>query len=460
MLISHLADQIGARLTGGDVDFTSVSTDTRQIKPGDLFVALKGLNFDAHEFVDLAFRSGAAAAMVDCNFEQSFEHPMVRVKDTRLGLGQLGKTWLAQFDVSKIAITGSCGKTSVKEMVAAILANEGDTLATQGNLNNDIGVPLTLCRIKQHHRFAVIEMGANHVGEIAYVAALVEPHVALVNNVGPAHLEGFGSIDNVAQAKSEIYENLANNGIAVINLDDDYADYFLNKTRNKVQMTFSAKDQSADVWLRSSSSNPLGQYQFEVHCKGDDLSIQLSLIGAHNVNNALAAITIAKATNCSAQAIVKGLESLHSVPGRLNPLQLTSQLRVIDDSYNANPASIRSAIDLLSSLPGTTCLVLGDMAELGDDEVQQHREIGQYAAEKGIQNLYVTGRFAQHYLQGFQQAASATGDAVELDSHEQVASALLAMAGDRTVLVKGSRSAAMEKVIDCIKRQLQIEGSH
>lgn len=460
MLISHLADQIGAHRTGGDVDFTSVSTDTRQIKPGDLFVALKGLNFDAHEFVDLAFRSGAAAAMVDCNFEQSFEHPMVRVKDTRLGLGQLGKAWLAQFDVSKIAITGSCGKTSVKEMVAAILANEGDTLATQGNLNNDIGVPLTLCRIKQHHRFAVIEMGANHVGEIAYVATLVEPHVALVNNVGPAHLEGFGSIDNVAQAKSEIYENLANNGIAVINLDDDYADYFLNKTRNKVQMTFSAKDRSADVWLRSSSSNPLGQYQFEVHCKGDDLSIQLSLIGAHNVNNALAAITIAKATNCGAQAIVKGLESLHSVPGRLNPLQLTSELRVIDDSYNANPASIRSAIDLLSSLPGKACLVLGDMAELGDDEIQQHREIGQYAAEKGIQNLYVTGRFAQHYLQGFQQAASATGGAVELDSHEQVASALLAMAGDRTVLVKGSRSAAMEKVIDCIRRQLQIEGSH
>lgn len=445
MLLSTLAEKIGATLTGGDVEFLNVSTDTRSIQPGDLFVALKGERFDAHDFVAQALDAGAVAAMVSRMVKT--EKPIVQVDDTRLGLGQLGKAWLQQFDVKKIAITGSSGKTSVKEMVAAILACEGETLVTAGNLNNDIGVPLTLCKLRQKHQYAVIEMGANHVGEIAYVSELVRPHISLVNNVGPAHLEGFGSIENVAKAKGEIYENLADGGTAIINIDDQHAPYFKTLAAGHTVKAFSMS-QDADVMLDSLQADTSGRYSFTASVDGESVSIRLPLLGLHNVSNALAAMAVSIAAGASAQSLKKGLEALQPVKGRLCPVMEIESLHVIDDSYNANPASIKSAIDILGGLDVETVLVLGDMAELGSDAAQQHEQVGQYAAQQGIKKLYVLGQFADAYGKGFQQAEN--GAFEKADSYEQLANMLSQQEQGKTVLIKGSRSSAMEKVIHCL----------
>lgn len=445
MLLSTLAEKIGATLTGDDVEFLNVSTDTRTIQPGDLFVALKGERFDAHDFVAQALDAGAVAAMVSRAVKT--EKPIVQVDDTRLGLGQLGKAWLQQFDVKKIAITGSSGKTSVKEMVAAILACEGETLATAGNLNNDIGVPLTLCKLRQKHQYAVIEMGANHAGEIAYVSELVRPHISLVNNVGPAHLEGFGSIENVAKAKGEIYENLADGGTAIINIDDQHAPYFKTLAAGHTVKAFSMS-QDADVMLDSLQADTSGRYSFTASVDGESVSIRLPLLGLHNVSNALAAMAVSIAAGASAQSLKKGLEALQPVKGRLCPVVEIESLHVIDDSYNANPASIKSAIDILGGLDVETVLVLGDMAELGSDAAQQHEQVGQYAAQQSIKKLYALGQFADAYGKGFQQAEN--GAFEKADSYEQIANMLFQQEQGKTVLIKGSRSSAMEKVIHCL----------
>ncbi|MCG8536662.1 MAG: UDP-N-acetylmuramoyl-tripeptide--D-alanyl-D-alanine ligase, partial [Pseudomonadales bacterium] len=354
MLLSTLANSIAAEHVGDDVAFTNVSTDTRSIQPGDLFVALKGERFDAHEFLDQAVAAGASALMVSSPVNQSV--PQIVVADTRQGLGQLSQAWLAQFNPKKVAITGSCGKTSVKEMTAAILKEEGEVLATQGNFNNDIGVPLTLCRVREEHRFAVIEMGANHVGEIDYVSNLVRPDVALVNNVGPAHLEGFGSIENVARAKGEIYKNLAQAGVAVVNLDDAYAEYFLKQLEGKACLGFSmcSTNSDADIVLVHCDIENDGSCSFSVSVCGEQLTVKLGLLGKHNVSNALAAMALSKAVGASTQSMVKGLSALTPVKGRLCAVKDIRSFHVIDDSYNANPASMRSAIDLLASLENKT----------------------------------------------------------------------------------------------------------
>ncbi|HBO95602.1 MAG TPA: UDP-N-acetylmuramoylalanyl-D-glutamyl-2, 6-diaminopimelate--D-alanyl-D-alanine ligase [Gammaproteobacteria bacterium] len=445
MLVSSLAKKINAIQLGEDVEFSRVSTDTRTLQPGDFFVALKGERFDGHEYVELARQSGAVAAMVSDKVDA--ELTLVQVADTRLGLGALGRIWAAQYSAKKVAITGSSGKTTVKEMVASICSLVGPTLFTEGNLNNDIGVPLTLCRLTNQHRFAIIELGANHVGEIAYASALVAADIALVNNVGVAHLEGFGSRERIAQAKSEIYATLAAGKSAVINLDDAFAEFLMQQAQHTHCTTYSMKGGSADVHLLDCHMNALGQYQFTASVLGSQVTVELQLIGRHNVANALAAMTIAHLAGCSPNDISKGLAQVKAVPGRLRVVEELSDCNVIDDTYNANPDSMHSAIDVLCSLPGETCLVLGGMAELGPEGRSLHQQVGRYAADKGIKTLFAVGEAASLYREGF-LAGSPNGVFVTAQNHQRLAEDLYANHQDKTILIKGSRSAQMEKVIE------------
>lgn len=458
MLTSSLANKIDAELLGADVEFSRVSTDTRTIQPGDFFVALKGEQFDGHEYVQLAQQSGAVAAMVSTQLQVDF--PQILVKDTRLGLGALGKAWAGQFSPKKMAITGSSGKTTVKELLASICSQVGSTLYTQGNLNNDIGVPLTLCRLASAHQFAVIEMGANHAGEIAYTAALAGADIALVNNVGAAHLEGFGSLEQVAKAKSEIYGALSPDGVAVINLDDAFAEFFKGQAQHSKQATYSMVNPSADVHLQSLQVSTSGQCQFSASVFGDSVAVNLQLIGRHNVMNALAAMTIAHLVGCSISDISKGLSLVEAVPGRLRAVAELEGCNVIDDTYNANPDSMKSAIDVLSSLSGHACLVLGGMAELGHESRRLHQEIGRYAAEKGIGTVYAVGETAALYREGF-LAGSSDGVFVTAENHQRLAEDLYSNHRDKAILIKGSRSSQMEKVIArMLECQLAKRGNH
>jgi len=458
MLTSSLVSKIDAALVGSDVEFARVSTDTRTIQPGDFFVALKGEHFDGHEYVQLAQQSGAVAAMVSTQLQ--VDVPQVLVADTRLGLGALGKAWAGQFSPKKIAITGSSGKTTVKELSASICAQVGPTLYTQGNLNNDIGVPLTLCRLASEHQFAVIEMGANHAGEIAYTAGLTGADIALVNNVGAAHLEGFGSLEQVAKAKSEIYGALSPAGVAVINLDDAFAGFFKEQSGRARQVTYSMLDTSADVHLESMQMNDSGKCRFSALVFGSSIAVDLQLIGRHNVENALAAMAIAHLAGCSVSDISKGLSLVKAVPGRLRAVDELVSCNVIDDTYNANPESMKSAIDVLSSLSDQTCLVVGGMAELGRETRRLHQEVGHYAAEKGIGTVYAVGEAAAQYREGF-LAGSSDGVFVTAENHQRLAEDLYANHSDKLILIKGSRSSQMEKVIErMLECQLAKRGNH
>lgn len=449
MKLKQLADSINGKLVGSDAEFSSVSTDTRTLQPGDLFVALQGPNFDGHAYLEQAFAKGAVAALVSraCDVAQ----PQIVVADTLRALGDTGRVWAQQFKAKKVAITGSCGKTTLKEMVAAILSQVGETLFTKGNLNNEIGVPLTLARINAQHRFAVIECGANHVGEIAYTVNLVKPDVAVVNNVAPAHLEGFGSIDRVAQAKSEIYSGLDAQGIAVINQDDAYAALFREKTKSSRQITFSLREAGASVSADNLRCNALGQYAFTVQLPQAQFDIQLPLLGLHNVRNALAACALTLALDIPVSAMQAGLRRVRAVPGRLFPVEDVPGFHIIDDSYNANPASIRAAIDVLAEAGSNTCLVLGGMGELGDTSDQLHEQTGAYAAQKGIARVYSMGPNAAFYQRGYVQQQPPQGRFIICDSHQQIAEKLRQDETGKTILVKGSRSTAMEKVIHALR---------
>ncbi|MFZ5601094.1 MAG: UDP-N-acetylmuramoyl-tripeptide--D-alanyl-D-alanine ligase [Pseudomonadota bacterium] len=449
MKLSQLAASINGQLIGSDGEFSSVSTDTRTLQQGDLFVALQGPNFDGHTYLPQAFAKGAVAALVSkpCDVPQ----PQILVADTLRGLGDTGRVWAQQFAVKKIAITGSSGKTTLKEMVAAILAEVAETLSTKGNLNNDIGVPLTLSRLNAQHRFAVVECGANHVGEIAYTVNLVQPDVAVVNNVAPAHLEGFGSIDRVAQAKGEIYSGLGVHGVAVINLDDAYAHQFLAQTSKLRQLTFSLRNPQASVVADNLRCNALGQYAFTVQLPDDQFDIQLPLLGVHNVRNALAACALTLALDIPVAAMLAGLKKVRAVPGRLFPVEDLPGFNIIDDSYNANPASLKAAIDVLADVSSSTCLVLGGMGELGDTSAQLHEQVGSYAAQKGILRVYSLGPNAGFYQRGYVQHQPPQGRFIVCDSHQQIADNLKQHEKDKTILVKGSRSTAMEKVIHALR---------
>lgn len=429
-----------ASLSGESVSINGVSIDTRTLNPGDLYVAIVGERFNGHEFVQAAKDAGAAAIMV--HEEVQSDIAQLKVADTQAALGQLGKFWAKRFGIPTIAITGSNGKTTVKEIITSILQQIGPVLATRGNLNNELGVPLTLLGMRKEHLYAVVEMGANHAGEIARLVALAEPDVAVVTNIGTAHLEGFGSVQGIAKAKSEIYAGLKADGYGVINADDAYADLMRAACEHCHTREFGRSD-TADV-------RGLPGQQLAITSMGRQLSPRFRLAGEHNVMNALAAVAAVQSLDVQADSILRGLEAVSAVPGRLEKKSGAKGSLIIDDSYNANPDSVRSAIKVLAGYQGRRHLVLGDMAELGPDAVNFHCTIGKFAREQGIDGLWTTGE-----LSAAAQAAFNTDGAVaeqEKGAHfahqDLLVNALSSqLADDVTVLVKGSRSAGMEQVV-------------
>ncbi len=440
MRLSEIAGPLAGTLSGGDCEFSSVSTDTRKIVPGDLFVALSGPNFDGNRFVPEAAAKKACGAIVSA--VQDAGVPQLEVADTRIALGELGALNRRQFKGPVIAVTGSSGKTTVKEMIASILQGSGAVLATEGNLNNEVGVPLTLLKIGAEHRYAVIELGASAVGEIALTVRMAGPDVALITNAAGAHIEGFGGLANVVRAKGEIYDGLGEDGTAIVNLDDPAAEQWLSRIRARTRITFSLERGEADIRAEQIGAGANGCAEFTLAGVPDPLPVRLGVPGRHNVANALAAAAACLATGLDARDIVGGLESFTGVRGRLQYLDGPGGSRIIDDAYNANPSSFRAAIEVLASAPGTRVLVMGDMAELGEDAEQMHADTGRAARDAGIDRLFTRGPLSAH-------AAAAFGsDAQCFDDVDQLVSELrpLLMPGV-TVLVKGSRSARMEQVV-------------
>ncbi|OOZ37286.1 UDP-N-acetylmuramoyl-tripeptide--D-alanyl-D-alanine ligase [Solemya velesiana gill symbiont] len=442
---TSVAEQLGTQHLGAEVCFSSVSTDTRTIGSGDLFVAIQGPSFDAHDFIGRVKASGAAAAMV--SRESDVAISQVVVPDTRIGLGRLAALWRQASNAPLVAVTGSNGKTTVKEMLAVILAKSGTVLSTQGNLNNDIGLPLTLMRL-QEQDYAVVEMGANHGGEIEYLSSIARPDVAVLTNAARAHLEGFGSVEGVARAKGEIVTGLADGGWFVFNGDDTWAPLWRELAGDRQVRTFGVR-QLADVhspedawevhWTETGFCS-----RFPVITPEGEVTIELALAGRHNRMNALAAVAAAQLLGISLEQIREGLASLAPVKGRLQPLAGKNGIGLIDDSYNANPDSVNAAIDVLVTAPGRRFLVLGELVEMGEEGQLFYRELGEYARRAGIEHLYAMSEAGG--------AADAFGEGGCLfETHEELAGALLNTLnpGDR-VLVKGSRKAAMEQVINAL----------
>jgi len=440
--LNSVAAVTGGVLHGESVAFGTVTTDTRALEPGALYAALRGERFDGHDFVPEAQARGAAAALV--SRVASVALPQVVVPDVLAGLAAFAAAWRSDFRGPVVGLTGSNGKTTVKEMIGSILAVEGPCLVTRGNLNNHIGVPLTLCRLEDAHRWAVIEMGANHQGEIAYLASLARPDVGLVINAGPAHLEGFGGIEGVAKGKGEMFAALGAGQTAVINADDHFADYWRGVARGAGRVITFGMRQPADfaaggVHERTEAGGP--SIEFDLTCPLGRRRVPLALAGEHNVMNALAAAAAAHAAGAGLEAIVEGLASMRAVAGRLEFKSLPDGGRLIDDSYNANPGSVRAGLRSLAALPGERWLVLGEMRELGEHSAQLHAEIGEFARQCGVNRLLAVGDDARHAVEAF--GAGATWFAGVEDLIRSIAGQ--AVAGV-TVMVKGSRSNRLERV--------------
>ncbi len=447
MTLHEAAHAIAAGAQGADAGFSGVSTDSRTIAAGELFVALKGENFDGHAYVSEVLARGAAGALVSQEFAAGHpDLPLISVTDTRLALGALAAQWRGRFAIPLIGITGSNGKTTVKEMCAAILrAQHGSAdavLATVGNLNNDIGLPLTLLKLRASHRAAVIEMGMNHAGEIDYLTLLAQPSVALVNNAQRAHLEGLGSVQDVALAKGEIFAGLPADGVAVFNADDAQVEIWCELARDRRRLTFGI-DQAADV-----------RGQFAGHGLGSDLAlttpwgafkVTLAVPGLHNARNACAAAAATLAAGASVAAVREGLAGFAGVKGRLQRRAGRKGALVVDDSYNANPDSMRAAIDVLAAVPGKRIFVMGDMGEAGAAAGQFHDEVGGYAKSHGIDRLFCLGEMSVAAARNFGEGGQ------HFPRLDELLRTLQSELGPQTtVLVKGSRFMRMERVVDAI----------
>ena len=446
MRLSEIAKATGGRVIGEDVLVHSVGTDSRKLEAGQLFIALKGERFDGHDYAESILSQGAAAVLISRDVGVA---PAVLVEDTRLALGRLAAWWRAKFFIPVAAITGSNGKTSVKEMLAAILrvaAGADDTvLATQGNLNNDIGLPLTLLRLRDHHRYAVVEMGMNHAGEISYLTRIGRPDVALINNATSAHLGGLGSVEGVAKAKGEIFEGLANGGVAVINADDAYAGLWQSLAGQHRIVRFglhTGAEVTAAYTLYADGSD------LQLHTPDGERALRLPVPGLHNVRNALAATAVALSMGVPLDAVAEGLAGFAGVKGRLQRRPGRHGALLLDDTYNANPASMRAAIDVLARQTGKRLLVMGDMGELGENEAALHAELGAYAKAARVDGLYALGRLSIKAVEAYGHGAS------HHDAVESLAEALLPeLDAGTTVLVKGSRFMRMERVIDLLQEQ-------
>ncbi len=441
MTLSECAKIVQGTLIGEDVSFSSVSIDTRAIKPKQLYIAIKGKNFDGNDFVDLAQQAGAIAAIVHKGANTSLPH--IVVENTSLALAQLAGAWRKKLAVSVVGVTGSNGKTTVKEMIAAILAVNHQVLFTLGNLNNDIGVPLTLLQLDEQHRYAVIEMGANHPKEIEYSSTYAAADVAVITNAGAAHIAGFVSVEGVAQAKGEIIETLKTDGVAILNRDDDYFDYWQGIAGNKKIISFGL-NAYADVTasaIHTSIQDNAFITSFSLFYAQTVISINLKLAGQHNVVNALAAAAACIALGVSFEQIKQGLESVKPVTGRLQPLVSRLGNIVIDDSYNANAASLKAGLTVLVDCSTKPWLILGAFGELGEDSVKIHTEIGELIKASGVQRLLAIGDDASYTVQTYGEGASF------FDSQDELIAALRKeLKGDETLLIKGSRARRMENV--------------
>lgn len=433
----------GARLVGADAAFEGVSTDSRTAPAGALFVALKGETFDAHDFLGEVAERGVAAVVVHA-LPEGWRLPAIVVPDTLVALGRIANAWRSQYAIPVIGVTGSNGKTTVKEMIAAILAaafGEDGRLATQGNLNNEIGVPLTLFRLGAQHRAAVIEMGMNHPGEIGRLAAIAAPTVAMVNNAQREHQEFMHTVEAVARENGSVLQALPSDGVAVFPGDDTYTELWRGLAKCPV-LTFGLTDQ-CDVRATYASAG-FGN-ELQVSARGQRFALKLAAAGDHNVRNALAAIASTLAAGIPVDAIVRGLENFAPVGGRLQRKQAANGATVIDDTYNANPDSMRAAIDVLAAYSSPRILVVGDMGEVGTQGKEFHEEVGAYAQERGIDNVLATGELTRHM--------TASG-ARHYEQFDELLAALDSLLGgnagvkcEATVLVKGSRFMKMERVV-------------
>jgi UDP-N-acetylmuramoyl-tripeptide--D-alanyl-D-alanine ligase len=447
MSLSKAAAVINANLIGEDIVFTGCSTDTRTIEEGNLFIALSGENFDGHNFVSKAEECGASSLMMEKEVKHS--KPLLQVEDTRKAMGLLAQSWRDELSIPVVAITGSNGKTTVKEMVSSILSELSDVHATAGNLNNDIGVPLTLFGMDKKHQYAVIEMGANHPGEIEWLSSIARPNVAVITQCAPAHLEGFGSIEGVAKAKAEIYSGLQSSGTAIINADDEYADYWKLTCEHLKQISFGIKTDLANVTAKN--INTLAEknsIQFVLRCSQKSIDITLPLSGEHNVMNALAAAACCLSLDVPMNTIKAGLEKMSPVKGRLQIKMGKQGSRVIDDTYNANPFSLDAAINVLRQYSGTRYLVLGDMGELGESAIDHHIEAGKLARSAGVDRLFCIGELSLNAMQSFGEGAS------HYDSYDELEKQLLNILNkESTLLIKGSRYMQMDRVVKTLTEE-------
>jgi len=429
---------------GSSAHITSVNTDTRKLLQGSLFVALKGEQFDGHSYLQQAQQQGAAAALVE-NVELGISLPQIQVQNCQLALGTLAREWLSRMPCKRIALTGSNGKTTVKNLTHAILSGVAPTCSTEGNFNNEIGLPLSALRVRATDKFAVLELGAGAPGDIAYLAAIALPQIALVNNAAAAHLERLGSIEAVAHEKSAIYRALPADGVAIIPIDDAHSARLIEAAKHVNQISFGLHD-NADI--RAEAIEVTDGTRFDLIGPFGRAAVHLPLLGMHNVRNALAAAALSYAAGADLPAIVRGLQGANAAKGRLQRVKQPGGWFLIDDSYNANPGSVMAAIDTLSALPGTQILVLGDMAELGQDSAQLHQQVFAYAAARGISKLLCLGPKTA-------EAARASGFGQSFGTLEDLVSALkpcisMPNAENTHVLVKGSRSSKMERLVQAL----------
>lgn len=445
MKFSEIAKAIHASRQGEEGEFTRLIIDSRQVIPGDCFIAIKGERLDGHDFIAQAIQKGARAIIAARGAITDLEKSVcfLQVDDTTIALGKLAAYWRDKCAVSMIGVTGSCGKTSVKGMIQSICETAGKTLATEGNFNNHIGLPLTLLRLDNSYRYAVIEMGASAKGEIAYLGKIAKPTVTLITNVAPAHLKGFGTLDGVAEAKGEIYEILPKEGVAVLNQEEAYSQFWREKMGERKVLTFGLTS-SSYVYPSEITYHP-ESVQFNLHIGESHHRVKVTVPGQHTVLNALASATAAYAVGISIENIIKGLEAFQGVPGRLSRYSGLKGASIIDDTYNANPGSMKAALEVLANYKGQTIFVMGDMAELGDNVEDYHKNIGLHAREKGISKLLAVGQWSKFAVTAFGQ------EGIWFPSQEALIEVLKdKMSSDTVILVKGSRSSRMEGITNAI----------
>ncbi len=448
LTLSFAAESMGAaNISRGNVIFKDVKTDSRQVSPGTLFIAIPGAKVDGHDFIHEAETRGAVGVVISRPIDTTL--PTLLVPDTVLALGQLAKTYRQSFSIPLVALTGSAGKTTTKEMLTCILAEHGFVLSTQGNLNTEVGVPLTLLGLLPMHQYAVVEMGARKQGDIAYLMGLATPSVAIITNAGVAHQETFGSKAGIAKAKGEIFECLQPKGTAIINADDTYADYWRGLLKTGQRIISFGITHSADVFGKNIILEPTLS-QFELNTDIGAITIQLQIPGLHMIQNAIAAAAAARALNIPLLKIKTGLEKFLPVAGRLQFKKGLNGVSIIDDTYNANPISIRAALTVLSKLPGKQIFVMGDMVEMGEDAEKLHHEMGLQAKSLGIDKMFGVGPMTALAIQAFGQNAMHFSDKSLL-----IQALNLEISSDTTILIKGSRFMRMEEVVFALTTDCQ-----